>query len=75
MHTTRLIVLLVEWYTLMYSNMRIIEYYVRVRRARILNWVEKRPIYRLCKEAVRKRGTLPRTYWWEQPMGTGLLPM
>ena len=57
------------------AGLRSIEYYVRIRRARILKWVEARPIYRLCRAAVRKRGTPPRTFWWEQPMNMELAPM
>ena len=45
-----------------------IEHYVQVSRARILRWVEDRPILKLRREAGRRRGTTPRLYWWEQPM-------
>ena len=47
------------------AGLRTIEHYVRKRRDRILKWVEARPIYRLCKEAVKMRGTSPCTYCWE----------
>ena len=50
------------------ASLHTIEPYVQVRRARILQWVEDRPILKLCWEAERRRGTTPRLYWWEQPM-------
>ena len=50
------------------AGVHTIEHYVQVRRARILRWVEDRPILKLCSEAERRRGTTPRLYWWEQPM-------
>ena len=50
------------------AGLRNIEHYVRVRRANILKWVEQQPIYQLCQRAVRRRGTPPRTFWWELPM-------
>ena len=45
-----------------------IKHYVQVRRARILRWVEDRPILKLCREADRRHGIMLRLYWWEQPM-------
>ena len=50
------------------DGLHTIKYYVQVCRARILRWVEDKPILKLCREAERRRGTTPRLYWWEQPM-------
>ena len=50
------------------AGLHTIKHYVQVRRARILRWVEDRPILKLCREAERRRGITPRLYWWEQPM-------
>ena len=50
------------------AGLRTIEHYVQVCRARILNWVQDRPILKMCRLAERRRGSLPRLYWWEQPM-------
>ena len=33
-----------------------------------MKFISELPIYKLCKEAERKRGTGDRLYWWEQPM-------
>ena len=44
------------------AGLHTIEHYVQVRRARILQWVEDRPILKLCTEAERRRGTTPRLY-------------
>ena len=40
--------------------------YIEVRRSTILKYISERPIYALCKEAERRRGTGNRQYWWEQ---------
>ena len=50
------------------SALHTIEHYMQVGRACILQWVEDRPIMKLCREAERRRRTTPRLYWWEQPM-------
>ena len=50
------------------AGIHTIAHYVQVRRARIMRWVEDRPILKLCREAERRRRTTPRLYWWEQPM-------
>ena len=50
------------------AGLHTIEHYVQVRRARIMRWVEDRPILKLCREVERRRGTTSRLYWWEQPM-------
>ena len=50
------------------AGLHTIEHCVQVRRARIIPWVEERPILKLCREAERRRGTTPRLYWCEQPM-------
>ena len=42
--------------------------YIEVRRNTILKFLVDRPIHKLCLDAVRKRGTSARQYWWEQPM-------
>ena len=50
------------------AGLRMIAHYVGVRRATILRYVSERPIYELCMEAKRKRGTGKKTYWFEQAM-------
>ena len=45
-----------------------IAHYMEMRRNTILNFIVNRPIHTLCQDAVRKRGTGNRQYWWEQPM-------
>ena len=45
-----------------------IKQYIRVRRNTVAQYIATRPIFELCTEAERKRGTQPRQYWWEQPM-------
>ena len=43
-----------------------VSYCIEVRRQTILNFIVNRPIFQLCKDAVRLRGTSPRQYWWDQ---------
>ena len=50
------------------AGMRSIAHYVGVRRAHILQYIAGRPIYELCMEAKRKRGTGRKTFWFEQEM-------
>ena len=49
-------------------GMQSIAHYIGVRRDTILTYVVNRPIYQRCREGVRKRGSAPRQWWWEQPM-------
>jgi len=44
------------------------QHYIGVRRATVLRYVSERPIYELCMEAKRKRGTGRKTFWFEQEM-------
>ena len=48
------------------AGLRTVEHYIGVRRATVLRYVSERPIYELCMEAKRKRGTGKKTYWFEQ---------
>ena len=49
-----------------------IEHYVQVRRQTIAAYIVDRPIFELCMDGRRRQGTIPRTYWWEQPMDLDL---
>jgi hypothetical protein len=42
------------------------EHYIRVRRNTIATYVATRPIFDFCRRAERRRGTVPRQYWWDQ---------
>ena len=46
-----------------------ISHYVGVRRATIATFIVNRPIYEACVAGERKRGSAPRKWWWEQPLG------
>ena len=50
------------------AGLHTIQHYMEVRRNTILKFLIDRPIHALCEDAVRKRGTGKRQYWWEQPM-------
>ena len=49
-------------------GLRSISHYVEVRRQHIFNFIVNRPIFDLCRESVRKRGSSPRLFWWDQPL-------
>ena len=50
------------------AGLHTINHYIEVRRNTILKFIIDRPIYALCGDAVRRRGTGNRQYWWEQSM-------
>jgi hypothetical protein len=43
-------------------------HYIDVRRATIFWYVVDWPIYESCRGGERRRGLLPRQWWWEQKM-------
>lgn len=49
-------------------GLHIIAHYIEMRRNTILKFLIDRPMHSLCEDAVRKRSTGARQYWWEQPM-------
>ena len=55
-------------YTIPNLTTTYIAHYVGVRRAHVLQYISERPIYELCMEAKRKRGTGRKTFWFEQEM-------
>ena len=48
------------------AGLYIIGKYEEVRRFTILRFMEQRPIYKLCREAGRQRGSGNHNFWWEQ---------
>ena len=51
------------------AGLRTIEEYIKVRRNTIASYIVNRPILKECEEGKRRRGTVTRQWWWEQPMG------
>ena len=45
-----------------------IAHYVETRRQHVFNFIVNRPIFNLCREGVRKRGSRHRLFCWDQPM-------
>eukprot|EP00957_Ditylum_brightwellii_P205503 15344161-Ditylum_brightwellii.AAC.1 len=43
-----------------------VQHYIEVHRQTIANWIVDCPIFKFCEEAERKRGSMPRQYWWDQ---------
>jgi len=48
--------------------MRTIGEYINVRWQTIAVYVATRPILDECMQGERKRGAIPRRWWWEQKM-------
>ncbi len=48
--------------------MKTIAEYIQVRRQTIAMYVAARPIFTACVGGERRRGSMPRQWWWEQPM-------
>ena len=42
--------------------------YIDVRRETIARFIVDRPLFALCRNGGRKRGSTRRTFWWEQPL-------
>jgi hypothetical protein len=42
--------------------------YIAVRRETIARFIVDRPIFALCWDGERRRGSATRTFWWEQPL-------
>ncbi len=42
--------------------------YIRSRRQTIAVYMATRPVFKACMEGKRRQGSMPRQWWWEQPM-------
>ena len=49
-------------------GMHTIQHYIDVRRETIAKYVVGRSIHAECQGADRRRGSVPRRWWWEQRM-------
>jgi hypothetical protein len=49
-------------------GMKTMEEYILACRQTIAVYVATRPILNECRQGKRKRGAIPRRWWWEQPM-------
>ncbi len=49
-------------------GLQTISHYIGVRWQQVANFIVNRPIFQLCQEGVRKRGSVARQFWWEQPL-------
>ncbi len=59
-------------------GLQCISHYIGVRRQHISNFIVHWSFFLLCLEGMRKRGSAPHQFWWEQPMdidAAGLLAM
>ncbi len=49
-------------------GLQTIRHYIGVSWQHVANFIVNQPIFQLCLEGVRKRGSAPRQFWWEQPL-------
>ena len=55
-----------------------IDHYIGVPRETIARFIVDRPLFALCRDGERKRGSTHHMFWWEQPLsldGVGPLPL
>ena len=45
-----------------------VDHYIGVRRKTIARFIVDRPLFALCRDEERKRGSTRHTFWWEQPL-------
>jgi hypothetical protein len=50
-------------------GLKTMEEYIGIRRQTIAVYMTTRLILNECRQGGRKRGAVPRLWWWEQPMG------
>ena len=49
-----------------------VEEYINRRRQTVANYIRDRPIFDLCMEGERQRGTHPHKWWWDQEVNVDL---
>ena len=55
-----------SWEVLAAMRLRPVEHYIVVRRNTTARWIIHRPIFGMCKETERRRGSVSRQFWWDQ---------
>jgi hypothetical protein len=50
------------------AGLKTIAHYIAVRRQHIANYIVIMPIFTMCVDGVRRRGSSKRHFWWEQSM-------
>jgi hypothetical protein len=49
-------------------GLRTISNYIGIHWETIARFITDRPLFALCRYGERKRGSVHRTFWWEQPL-------
>jgi hypothetical protein len=49
-------------------GLQTIRHHIGVHWQHVANSIVDQPIFQLCLEGVRKRGSAPHQFWWEQPL-------
>jgi hypothetical protein len=49
-------------------GLQTIDHYIGACQETITRFIVDRPLFALCRDGNRKRGSARRTFWWEQPL-------
>jgi hypothetical protein len=49
-------------------GLKMVGEYIAVRVETIARFIMDQPIFALCRDGERRRGSATRTFWWEQPL-------
>ncbi len=49
-------------------ELKTIDHYIEVCRETIARFIVNQPLFALCRDGGRKRGSTHCTFWWEQPL-------
>ncbi len=49
-------------------GLKTIDHYIGVCRETIARFIVDRPLFALCWDGGRRKGSTRRTFWWEQPL-------
>jgi hypothetical protein len=49
-------------------RLQTIDHYIGVCREVIARFIVDQPLFALCRDGERKRGSVHHTFWWEQPL-------
>ncbi len=49
-------------------GLQMIDHYIGVRQETIARFIVDQPLFALCRDGERKRGSARHTFWWEQPL-------
>ncbi len=55
------------------AGLQVIDLYIGVCRETFARFIVDRPLFALCRDGERKRGSACCKFWWEQPLSLGVV--